>query len=430
MDENITSTTEKTFGLIRDIGAVVDEVRDIATDIDAEAAAGATAPELPPIIRRGLDLAQLRAELAETRLLLIDTQKQLEASTQEAEQLRTELAEEQAAHAETQARLEQSEEDAAKALAANDTKWLDAIERGFKAKEYVEEYFKTHTSIDGWGAAVEKACGIDGPWVMPPCRIEHKDGEVVSLQSLFASCTNLLYCCPIDMVNVTDISLMFSHCSSLMRPPVLDTSRIRNFKSVLQYNNPALTDWPDWDFSSGENLQQFFQKTPNVRRTREVSLPMCTNLHFLFQTTPIEHIGAIHAPLNRDLQIIQDTYGVCRIDSLDCQSIAADKHFICSSASFGTRFGNLRYMKLLNLGKSPDEPKNGYCFTFPNWGDGSEENRQSLVDTLITHSYDRTAAGMPSVPLTLHRKVAARLSEEEKATITAKGFTITIYAYD
>lgn len=113
MEEKITETTRETFGLIRDIGAVVDDVRDIAVSIDP-AAATAPAPDLPPIIREHLDITTLRAELAEARLTIIDLQTRLGETASELETTSAELRSTQTAlndaHAELSEKQKQLEE--------------------------------------------------------------------------------------------------------------------------------------------------------------------------------------------------------------------------------------------------------------------------------------------------------------------------------
>lgn len=50
--------------------------------------------------------------------------------------------------------------------------------------------------------------------------------------------------------------------------------------------------------------------------------------------------------------------------------------------------------------------------------------RQSLIDSLITYSFDRAAAGYSKCTIKLSANTKALLTEEEIAQITAKGFTI------
>lgn len=53
-----------------------------------------------------------------------------------------------------------------------------------------------------------------------------------------------------------------------------------------------------------------------------------------------------------------------------------------------------------------------------------EESRQSIIYTLIEHSFDRQTAGYPTCTIYLHNNTKSVLTEEEIAQITAKGFSI------
>lgn len=64
------------------------------------------------------------------------------------------------------------------------------------------------------------------------------------------------------------------------------------------------------------------------------------------------------------------------------------------------------------------------CFRVANWGDGSEENRQSILYTLLEHSCDRVANGWETDTIGLLQSVLNRLTAEEKAAIEAKGYTL------
>ena len=61
------------------------------------------------------------------------------------------------------------------------------------------------------------------------------------------------------------------------------------------------------------------------------------------------------------------------------------------------------------------------------WGVNSDEiqdARQSLIDSLITYSFDRATAGYPTCTIKLSSTTKALLTDDEKAQITAKGFTL------
>lgn len=60
-----------------------------------------------------------------------------------------------------------------------------------------------------------------------------------------------------------------------------------------------------------------------------------------------------------------------------------------------------------------------------NWGTGSEENRQSLVKSLVENTVDRTKfSGAKPVTIQLDPAVKALLTSDEIAQITSKGYTI------
>lgn len=119
-----------------------------------------------------------------------------------------------------------------------------------------------------------------------------------------------------------------------------------------------------------------------------------------------------------------DIYSLERIEGFDFSSISEATWFLYADAS-PWYFPNLRYIRILNLGK-------GSCATYDftharYWGEDTPEHpdaRKSLVDTLLTNSYDRAAAGMSPITVRLYSTVKNRLTAEERAAITAKGITL------
>lgn len=101
---------------------------------------------------------------------------------------------------------------------------------------------------------------------------------------------------------------------------------------------------------------------------------------------------------------------------------AIDMSSASNSTAMFASCSNLLFCLIKNVGKSA---LTSYLFDgATNWGVGSEENRQSLIDSLITYSYDRASNGMATATIKLSTNTKALLTEEEIAQITAKGFTI------
>lgn len=93
-----------------------------------------------------------------------------------------------------------------------------------------------------------------------------------------------------------------------------------------------------------------------------------------------------------------------------------------NSTSMFASCSKLTFCLIKNIGKSS---LTSYQFSGATvWGTGGEENRQSLIDSLITYSYDRASAGMATATITLSSNTKALLTDEEIAQITNKGFSL------
>lgn len=91
-----------------------------------------------------------------------------------------------------------------------------------------------------------------------------------------------------------------------------------------------------------------------------------------------------------------------------------------------SRNSNLRCITLADVGTNSSQ-RTVDCSYWDVWGVNTSaipEARQSLIDSLITYSFDRAAAGYSTCTIKLSAKTKALLTEEEIAQITAKGFTI------
>ncbi|MDE5979904.1 MAG: hypothetical protein K2G84_07715 [Muribaculaceae bacterium] len=125
--------------------------------------------------------------------------------------------------------------------------------------------------------------------------------------------------------------------------------------------------------------------------------------------------------VNGFLHGVTSTNAPERIEGLDFASVSDATNFLWSY----NYFPKLRFIRILNLGK-------GRCATYDfsharYWGEDTPEHpdaRKSLVDTLLTDSHDRTAAGLAPITVRLYATVKNRLTAEERAAITAKGITL------
>lgn len=140
-------------------------------------------------------------------------------------------------------------------------------------------------------------------------------------------------------------------------------------------------------------------------------------MSYLLLSSP--HVTQLHLKNTgnvTDFSMTVNQAGVRRIDGVDLSSAVkiADVPFNATTAYIGIRnLGKAQGLKTANLWSR-------------NWGDDTMVRgaRQSLVDALLTYSHDRVTAGWAAVTVTLSTATFQRLTADEVAAITAKGYTI------
>ena len=203
----------------------------------------------------------------------------------------------------------------------------------------------------------------------------------------------------LDTSNVTDMRYMFYNCGVLESIPKLDTSNVTNMEYMF-YCCFGLTTIPQLDTRKVINMKSMFCGYQTYSKLKSIPKLDTSNVTDM-----------------------RDTFNDCQklttIQELDMSSIS-----VCSNIFANCNL--LTYIVIKNLGKGPLGGKSAYAFSgATNWGTGSDENRQSLIDSLITYSYDRASNGMAATYISLSANTKALLTEEEIAQITAKGFTIS-----
>lgn len=87
--------------------------------------------------------------------------------------------------------------------------------------------------------------------------------------------------------------------------------------------------------------------------------------------------------------------------------------------------GKVNYVLIKDIGTV--SACNQVKIQYTDWGVNTDEipdAKQSLIDSLITYSFDRASAGYSNLQLGLSTKTKALLTQDEIAQITAKGYTL------
>jgi hypothetical protein len=183
---------------------------------------------------------------------------------------------------------------------------------------------------------------------------------------------------------------------------------------------------PNVDLSKASSLIRYAY---NCKNLKAATLHIGSNIGSLeqafYMAKSIETISIIgnNATNITSLRLFaSDTFA---LKSLDLRSISLSK--VSNMEALAWRCTQLTTLWLNGFGEYPDLVCNAIVGSNSQpvpWGTGSDEARQSLIDSLITYSFDRAAAGYDALTITLSTATKNVLTDEEKAAITAKGFTI------
>lgn len=238
-----------------------------------------------------------------------------------------------------------------------------------------------------------------------------ENGEITS----FKGDKDLVFAPNIDTSNKTTLSEFFYGCSRLVSVKDLDLSKSPKLASFFN-GCSSLIDYPQFDTSHATSIGAFFYNCTNIREVT-IDASNATDIGSLFQRC---------SSLKK--AIVKNSTKAIAVYSLfnECSSLEYAEFDVGGAtnvANFLNNCSKLVFLKITNLGKSTLAT---YDFSRATaWGTGGEENRQSLIDSLITYSYDRASNGMATATIKLSANTKALLTDDEIAQITAKGFTIS-----
>lgn len=217
---------------------------------------------------------------------------------------------------------------------------------------------------------------------------------------------------------------MFKECLKLTSVEL--NGKFREVDNMFNNCNKLEEIKGNLDFSECSRLAYLFYCCYNLKELPDLSnLGELSNVYYAFANCySIKEIPYLNTQNSLEINnCINSCEGLERFNGLSAKSVAAS---IEIASRWGNNLTKLRYALVKDLGT------NSLCTTsyfqlFTNWGVNTTEisdARQSLIDTLITYSYDRAAAGYSTHTINLHKNTKALLTDEEIAQITAKGFTI------
>ena len=277
--------------------------------------------------------------------------------------------------------------------------------------------------------------------------------NTTNFNEMFSGCRGLQQISEIDTSKGTDFNKMFYNCSSLTLIPQLDISNGINFmfmfpdcsalESIPELNAPNGTNFSYMflgctslksaslsDTSKGTNFDSMFQSCTSLESASLPNTSSGTNFNKMFYNcSSLTSIPQLDTSNGTDLSSM--FYGCKNLNKITGISLKSLNTTI--SHSYLTEYdimSNLRYVLLKDFGTGSNCTSAGFGY-WRVWGIEDETvelsagARQSLVDTLITYSYDRATAGYSTCTINLYADTTkALLTQDEIAQITAKGYTI------
>ena len=217
----------------------------------------------------------------------------------------------------------------------------------------------------------------------------------------------------------------YKNNTSLVYFPKFDMSAVTTWGSIFN-GCTKLQVVPDLNVSSPTGSYQFSGCT-NLLEVGDIGSESGTiSVYYMFQNcTHLRRVGSIHAKISGSTgRMFYMTSALTHIESINF-SLQTTVYTNTGNQTF-TSTSNLRYVVLKYLG-TPSNCTALNLSLITNWGvatTAEPDARQSLIDTLITYSFDRVMAGYSACTITLSANTKALLTEEEIEQITAKGYTI------
>lgn len=252
----------------------------------------------------------------------------------------------------------------------------------------------------------------------------------------------------VDTSTITNFKFAFSNFNSLETIPLLDTSKGTDFSYMFNYCRNLKTI-PQLDLSSAQNLSRMFYGCGSLETIPKLNTSNVTNIYSMFQGCyGLRGEDGITLDIGNSTNIVQTFSGCQRLQKItllnsntakfntlngtfnDCTSLVDLSSFYCEKVNdirescFNGCINLTNFDGLINLGKAYTGQTVNYSnYTF-NLSRSSKLTHSSLVN-IINGVYDIASIGVASQRLILGSTNLAKLTSEEIAIATNKGWTVS-----
>ena len=218
------------------------------------------------------------------------------------------------------------------------------------------------------------------------------------MSSMFAYCSGLtsLDLSGFDTSAVTSMSHMFYSCSGLtsLNLSGFDTSAVTSMDSMFAYcSNLTSLNLSGFNTSAVTSMSHMFESCSGL-----TSLDLSG-----FNTSAVTSMDSMFESCSGLTSLDLSGFNTSAVTSMDYMFAYCSN---LTSLILGPNFLKTSKYDYVNF---------SYCTKWTN---------DTVVTSLVTNSYDRATAGLKTMTLKLSTNTKAALTDEQKAAITAKGYTI------
>ena len=264
-----------------------------------------------------------------------------------------------------------------------------------------------------------------------------------SMSGIFSGYKSLVTIPQLNTSNVTDMDAMFNGCSSLTIVPQLDTSNVTNMYGMFSYCS-SLPTIPLLDTSNVTDMSNMFDGCSNLQTIPQLNTNNVTNMQYMFHfcksltTIPLLDTSNVTYMSNmfgscfklttvpqldtNKVTNMSDMFNFCKslttIPQLDASKVTNVNGIFVSCKSLTTLGG------FTNLGQAYDTTKSAnYTYYKLDLSYSTNLTHDSLMN-VITNLYNIASIGVKPQQLKLGSTNLAKLTEEEIAIATSKGWNV------
>lgn len=249
--------------------------------------------------------------------------------------------------------------------------------------------------------------------------------NITNFGNMFNNCNLLTSLSQLDTSSGTNFMTMFNGCRALTTIPQLNTSNGTNFNSMFS-DCISLISIPQIDTSSGDRFANMFNNCTSLITIPQIDVSKSDNFNGMFYNcTSLTSLPQLDTSNGTSLEnMLSQCTDLKRIEGISLKSL--NKTVSYSYLTGTLSMPKLRYALIKDIGTCTDMTSASFTY-WTLWGvddETSPDARQSLIDSLLTYSFDRATAGYSTCTISLDNDTKAVLTADEIAQITAKGYTI------